>query len=78
MAARGFGLICDPVPVTDAFQSYGGSPGKAREEGRDGAGMVLEADSIEQHAGVVLDLDLGVMLVGIAIHGKLLHKRPLH
>jgi hypothetical protein len=38
--------------------------------------MVLEADSVEHQAGVVLDLELGVVLVGVATHGKLLHGGP--
>ena len=32
--------------------------------------MVLEASAVEHQAVVVLDLELGVMFVGVTAHGK--------
>jgi hypothetical protein len=61
----GFDLIGDPVPVTDAFQSDGSPWGQFREEGTESAAGVVDAESAKDLGSGILDLELGVVLVGV-------------
>jgi hypothetical protein len=75
-AAGSLDLIGDPVPVADAFQGDGSMGGEVREEGVKSPRVVIDAETIEDKAVGILDLDLGVMLVRVTSDRKLLHREP--
>jgi len=63
--ARGFDLIGDPVPVADALQCDRSPVGQLGEEGPQSSAGVIDAESTKNMGSGILDLELGVVLVGV-------------
>src|SRR5208282_3981841 len=71
-----FDLVCDPVPIADAFQGDGSSTWQSGEKGGNGSRGVIDANTIEHLATGVLELKLRVVFVSITTDGNCLHDIP--